>query len=176
MKDKLVEILRKPTPIIKGYATVGETRMSIVDAEKIADRLLAEGIVVMPCKIGATIYRIDKACDANNGLKEEYKCSPEFDKNCELFEDDYWERPHFCKKLGSFDGDYCKFNLDIVCDNCKERLCIQKEIFNYDKMTQIYATPMFNKDTELYDTYFLTAEEATAKLRELKGAEGGGSV
>lgn len=47
MRDRLIELIRQPIPIIKGYATVGETRMSIVDAEKIADRLLANGVVII---------------------------------------------------------------------------------------------------------------------------------
>lgn len=59
MRDKLIELLRKPIPVIKGYSTVGETRLSIVDAEKIADRLLAEGVIVPPCKVGDRIYYID---------------------------------------------------------------------------------------------------------------------
>ena len=58
MRERLIELLRQPIPIIKGYATVGETRMSIVDAENIADRLLANGIIVPPCKVGDTVYYI----------------------------------------------------------------------------------------------------------------------
>ena len=46
MRDRLIALLREPMPTIKGYATVGETRMSIVDAEHIADRLLANGVIV----------------------------------------------------------------------------------------------------------------------------------
>lgn len=56
MRERLIELLRKPTPIIKEYATIGETRMSIVDAEHIADRLLSEGVIVPPCKVGDTVY------------------------------------------------------------------------------------------------------------------------
>ena len=59
MRDRLIELLRKPLPIIRGYATVGETRMSIVDAEKIADRLLSEGVIVPPCKVGDVVYVTD---------------------------------------------------------------------------------------------------------------------
>lgn len=58
MRDRLIEILRKPMPVIKGYATIGETRMSIVDAEHIANRLLAEGVIVPPCKVGQKVYII----------------------------------------------------------------------------------------------------------------------
>ena len=56
MRERLIELLREPIPVIKGYATVGETRMSIVDAEKIADHLFANGVIVPPCKVGDTVY------------------------------------------------------------------------------------------------------------------------
>lgn len=59
MRNKLIELLRNPILIIRGYATIGETRMSIVDAEKIADRLLAEGVIVPPCKVGDKVYQTD---------------------------------------------------------------------------------------------------------------------
>ena len=171
MRDRLIELLKSPhkaEQLRKMGVAIGKYEDDCVET-MIADFLLANGVIVSPCKVGATIYHIDKSCDANNGLKDEDKCSPEFDKNCEFFEDDYWEQPHYCKKLGSFEGDYCKFNLDIVCDNCKGRLCIQKDVFDYGKMTQIYGTPMFNKNTNLYNTYFLSEAAAEDKLRELKG-------
>lgn len=55
-RKRLIELLRKPIPIIKGYNTVGEGRMSIVDAEKRADTLLSNGVIVPPCKVGDILY------------------------------------------------------------------------------------------------------------------------
>lgn len=56
MRDRLIKILREPIPVIKGYDTIGVSRMSIVDAEKYADRLLANGVIVPPCKVGVKVY------------------------------------------------------------------------------------------------------------------------
>lgn len=58
MRDRLIEILREPIPVIKGYDVVGESRMSIVDAERYADRILANSVIVPPCKVGDTVYYI----------------------------------------------------------------------------------------------------------------------
>lgn len=57
MRDRLIEILREPIPVIKGYDVVGESRMSIVDAERYADRILANSVIVLPCKVGDTVYQ-----------------------------------------------------------------------------------------------------------------------
>ena len=70
MRDRLIELLRKPLPIMKGYATVGETRMSIVDAEKIADHLLAHGVIAPPCYIGQEIWHITKHYDGRIEIRK----------------------------------------------------------------------------------------------------------
>ena len=59
MRDRLIEVLRLPIPTIKGYNDVGTSRMNIVDAEKYADHLLANGVIVPPCKVGDKIYQTD---------------------------------------------------------------------------------------------------------------------
>ena len=56
MRDRLIEVLREPIPEIKGYNDIGVTRMSIVDAEKAADRILSDGWIRLPCKVGDTVY------------------------------------------------------------------------------------------------------------------------
>ena len=56
MRDRLIEILIKPIPELRGYDTIGESRMSIVDAENYADRLLANGVIVPRIKVGDNIY------------------------------------------------------------------------------------------------------------------------
>jgi hypothetical protein len=56
MRDRLIEILREPTPIIRWYDLVGESRMSIVDAERYADHLLKNGVIVPPYKCGTVVY------------------------------------------------------------------------------------------------------------------------
>lgn len=56
MRDRLIEILREPIPVIRGYDVVGESRMSIVDAERYADRLLANSAIVPPYRCGTVVY------------------------------------------------------------------------------------------------------------------------
>lgn len=74
MRDRLIEILKgfkKPiceaTPKCKGiYAT-------LPDVEGIADYLLANGIIVPPCKVGQTVYVLTHDLDnAIDLIKEEY--------------------------------------------------------------------------------------------------------
>lgn len=157
-RNRLIQMIQEASGCLRYYA------------ELIADKLLAEGVIVLPCKIGDTIYSIKKSCDINNYYKDEYKCYPEFEHKCEFFEEMYWERPQYCEKIGEADSEYCDFNLDIYCENCKDRLCIQKDTFDYAKIPQIYGTPRFDTRTKLCDTYFLTYEEAKQALRTLKGA------
>lgn len=57
-RNRLIDILREPIPVIKGYNTIGESRMNIVDAEKYADRLLANGLIVPPCKVGDYVWLV----------------------------------------------------------------------------------------------------------------------
>lgn len=57
MRDRLIEILREPIPVIRGIEIFGESRMSAVDAERHADHLLANGVIVPPCKDENTDYK-----------------------------------------------------------------------------------------------------------------------
>ena len=58
MKDKLVELLINTPPTrLKAFGRmVGKT---FTTASNIADHLLANGVIVLPCKIGDTVYIID---------------------------------------------------------------------------------------------------------------------
>ena len=58
MRDRLIELLKDPIPVIRGLKIFGESRMSAVDAERYADHLLANGVIVPPCKVGDTVYTI----------------------------------------------------------------------------------------------------------------------
>ena len=47
-RERLIELLASPTPIVEGGSTVGEKRLSYFLAENIADKLLANGVIVLP--------------------------------------------------------------------------------------------------------------------------------
>ena len=55
-RERLIELLRKPIHIMRGYDSVGEIRMSILDAQKRADTLLSNGVIVPPCKVGDKVW------------------------------------------------------------------------------------------------------------------------
>lgn len=61
MRERLIELLGLRLPIIAinamgSYDTVGERTLSHNDREKFADHLLANGVIVPPCKVGETLY------------------------------------------------------------------------------------------------------------------------
>lgn len=120
----------------------------------------------LPCKEGTLIYHIHKDCEAIH-WREEYKPSKEFDKNCIHYHPDFYECEEYCDCQDDYEH-YCSQNLEIYCDRCKERLTIHKDYFNLSKITQIYGTAQYKPTTKLEDTYFLTIEEAKAKLKELQ--------
>ena len=75
MRDRLIELLDKKITIVE-----------LVDSDEVwtnkkiaelADHLLAEGVIVLPCKVGSTIYRIDyreQRCSRENESYDEYYC------------------------------------------------------------------------------------------------------
>lgn len=128
-------------------------------------------LVALPCKEGDTIYRIVKFCGENMGCKEFYRPSVEFKNDCEYFEPVYYAGD--CERCNAeiIDGDkerwYCSHNLDILCEKCKDRFAIQKDIFTLSKIRQIFDTPMFNNHVSLEDIYYLSLEEAENALKKI---------
>lgn len=55
-RERLIELLASPTPIVVGGITVGEKRLSYFLAENIADKLLANGVIVPPCVVYNAAY------------------------------------------------------------------------------------------------------------------------
>ena len=54
MRDGLIELLKCfRTPICEGLSA------KLPDVERLADHLLANGVIVLPCKIGDTVYQTD---------------------------------------------------------------------------------------------------------------------
>lgn len=128
-------------------------------------------LMILPCKEGDTIYRIRKFCEENTGYKDNFEPSVEFSDSCEYFD------PACCAGdcerclaviQGDYDRWYCSHNLDILCNKCKDRMAIQKDIFTLSKIRQIYGTPMFNAAIDPEEIYYLSLNEAEKVLEELK--------
>ena len=51
MRDRLIELLEKANETVIGFTIDGDIGI-------IADHLLAEGVIVPPCKVGDTVYHI----------------------------------------------------------------------------------------------------------------------
>ena len=128
-------------------------------------------LIMLPCREGDTIYRIRKFCGDNVGYKDFYKPSVEFTSDCEYFD------PACCagdcerclaEIQGDYDRWYCSTNIAILCNRCKDRLAIQKDIFTLSKIRQVYGTPMFDAATDPEEIYYLSINEAEKVLGELK--------
>lgn len=128
----------------------------------IVDHLLANGVIVSPCKVGDTVYHIRKFCESNEDYKEFYRPSKEFEKNCPYLEPQSWyDDCDKCKAIEDYDKScYCTLDLKIHCAACKSRLAIQREKFTYGMMTRVFNTPMFSENTPQEDILYLTEKEA----------------
>ena len=153
MRDRLIELL-------KDYGIR-------VNRSVIADKIIDDGWIKLPCKEGDTVYKIRKFCGANTGYKEFYRPSKEFEENCQYLEPQSWyDDCDRCKAVKDYDeGCYCDLNVKIFCDTCKDRIAIQKDKFILSMSHSVFNTPMFDENTKLEDTYFLTKEEAEQALK-----------
>ena len=118
--------------------------------------------VEFPCKEGEKLYCIEKICGTNDGYKEEYKHSKEFDTECY-----YYDKGYDCDCCDAVLKDYCSINIDIYCDECKERFVVAPVYFEYGMRTRVFGTEMFNEKTRLEDILYLTYEQAGDKIKEL---------
>lgn len=173
-KERLVDLIDYGCNEYASYST--ETALSgnygmEGMGEFIADKILADGWIKLPCKEGDTVYKIRKFCGKNTGYKEFYRPSKEFEKNCHYLEPQSWyDDCDKCKAVEDYDeGCYCDLNVKIFCDTCKDRIAIQKDKFTLSMLHSVFNTPMFNENTKLEDTYFLTKEEAEQALRKDEG-------
>lgn len=113
-RERLIEILKNN----QGDNTYYMTDEAI---QKIADVLLANGVIVPPCKVGDMVYEIDKDCFGCNHFKE------------------YWGCNYTCKREPEgnlFDVDYDK--------DCK--YSISETPFNYALLNYIGKTVFLTKE------------------------------
>ena len=172
-REKLIELLEDLGAIVNVPIKVDEDGCGdylVEGGEYIADYLLANGVIVPPCREGDTIYHILKYCEKNTGCKEFYRPTKEFEDDCKYYEPQHWADD--CEECfapimnDDYEPYYCSLNLDIYCEKCKERFAIQKDVFTLAKAHQVYNSPMFNEKTTLEYTYFRTKEEAEKALSE----------
>lgn len=150
-----------------GFVSELDCRIAYNKLCAIEDKIENGTLIELPCKVGTLIYSIHKDCEAIH-WREEYKPSKEFERDCVHYHPDFYESDEYCDCQDDYEH-YCSQNLEIYCDNCKERLTIHKDYFSLGKLHQIYGTAQYKTDTQLEDTYFLTKAEAEKKLKELKG-------
>lgn len=138
MRDRLIEILRKPIHILRGYDTIGESRMSIVDAENYADRLLENGVIVPPCKVGDMVYS-----PRENGILEQNVISLEIEKDSHV---------------------RVYFTCDYLCDGCPHEQTYQSQAGDSGCFGE-YGESSFAFE-DFGKTVFLTREEAERAMKD----------
>ena len=133
MREALVNLLNKePCPSIytcSNACKYAESPHCL--EERYADYLIANNVIILPCRKGDPIYQIKKFCDVNVGNYEFYRPTKEFDKPCQYFEDTY-------------DGSNCRYpnlNIDDSWYNSEEDLKQIKDI----KITGKHLTPFIEK-------------------------------
>ena len=55
-RERLIELLITPIKLTNGIVTVHEIKVSLYEAGFVADHLLANGVIVPPCKVGDKVY------------------------------------------------------------------------------------------------------------------------
>lgn len=116
--------------------------------EKLRNRL--EKSVELPCKVGDTVYSIEKNCD-----------NPE--TKCKYFKNAYYDVDAHCEK--DQEGIAYLYEDEIICDECKNHLQIKETKFDLLRIDI--------KTGKLLKEYCLTKESAEARLAELKGENDG---
>ena len=165
-REKLIElIVTTPVPCMVVAGVRGGK--SLISASVIADHLLANGVIVPPCKEGETVYKIKKFCEKSEGYQEFYVPSKQFALDCRFYEPSDWGIEERCAACDDVeDRYYCSLDVGVFCKECKERFAIQKDIFNFSMMRRVFNSPMYDKNTQLRDTLFLTQAEAEKALED----------
>lgn len=134
MRDRLIELTKA--------SLIRHIDKSCRLAENIVDDLLAEGVVVLPCKIGQTVYKIEPLWYETFGA-EEHKCF-----NCEYFYEGGYGDPAECDL-----GKKCCYH-------------VVEEEANLRRLGDWITPNGFTGKIEWGKTIFLTKEEAEKALVE----------
>ena len=134
MRDKLIDLICQSTNI--GCIGCNGDSGHCKECESIADHLLANGVIVLPCKVGDVLY-------AKDG------------KECEVMD--------IC--ISKSDGAaQVNFECDYVCENCAFNSW-HTEFCGENSCDGEWGLALVNF-SEIGKTVFLTKEEAEAALKE----------
>lgn len=150
LRDKLVELIDE-----------AGTNLEYCGAGCIADHLIANNTIVLPCKPGDTVWKVRKFCQRSTGIHECFKPSVEFTESCPNYVEGYYHIEDYCDACGDpDDAMQCSFDLKLHCSACKERFAVQPVFFDFSMLTRVFGTALFDEAVDLKDTVFLTKEAA----------------
>ena len=135
MRDRLIELIKA--------SLIRHIDKSCKLAENIADDLLTEGVIVFPCKIGQTVYKIEPLWYETFGATK-HKCF-----NCEHFYEGGYGDPAECEL-----GKNCCYHI------------VEKEA-NLRRLGDWTTPNEFTGRIEFGKTVFLTKEQAEKALTEV---------
>jgi hypothetical protein len=144
MRDRLIELIRQAKKSTKGANCDLEREMLF------ADYLLANGVIVPPCKVGDVVYRLEEKC----------KYSGEENKPWDSCRQ-YWDNVFKNKMWGCAGKD----------ENGNPIYCKQEEMVWYVKEVEYSLLLYSNSAIVLGENLFLTKDEAEEKLKELSKDE-----
>lgn len=144
MDKEIVKLLDMEGMPLSVYAARCIEKLQAENAEL---RARLDKAVELPVKIGDTIYEVCKECDE--------PCE------CRYYTRDYPEGAecHAPSLPYGYSSGVC-FSTDIVDEECKKHLCVEKQKFNLRFLD--------DKTGELKPQYFIDREAAEARLKELK--------
>ena len=137
MRDRLIELTKA--------SLIRHIDKTCKLAENIADDLLENGVVALPCKIGQTVYKIEPLWYETFGVDvTEHKCF-----NCEHFYEGGYGDPADCGL-----GKNCCYHI------------VEKEA-NLRRIGDWLTPNIFTEKIEWGKTVFLTREQAEKALAEV---------
>ena len=125
MKEKLQALLKEAPLGVEGFI-LGHT-IHRKGVEAIADHLLANGVIVPPCKVGDTVYRLDDLV-----LKSDCE-------ECEHFEEGWYDCPCECAKTRSTKKHH-------KCIEIKEDVVSQRWLLHYLSFELIGKTVFLTRE------------------------------
>ena len=141
-RDRLIELM------CKAIMEFGNSTGTVYATEYLADYLLANGVIVPPCKVGDNVYILEEKCKYSGEKNEPWN-------SC----NQYWDNVSKNGMWGCAGKD--KMGNKIYCK--------QKEMVWYTKEVE-YSLSLYSNPTKvLGENLFLTKEEAEEKLKELNG-------
>ena len=138
-RDRLIELIRQARKLTKN-ANCDLEREGIF-----ADHLLANGVIVPPCKVGDIVYILEDKCKHSGEKNEPWNSCNQYWDN--VYKNGMWGCAGKDKKGNKI---YCK----------------QKEMVRYIKESE-YSLLLYSDPTKvLGENLFLTKEEAEQALKE----------